>query len=249
MRGTPPQTDAGSPRHHRQQRGPRERLLQHKASYVQGPSGLPARSRGSESTVSDPTDGTDDADQDETTSRYSLAASNPAIGTPTPDGSSETSEDSLGDQAACEEALDVAPPRGTRRKHQRPERPAVSRARRTPRRSPAGAARISRMHSVTAHGKAHSPDDSAISTELATSKGARQHPSKSKSSARNDAADDLRHPLAAPLPAAPTALAVPAALKVRRPSPATPTHGGRSGSRSPSGTRGTITPSRGTAAA
>eukprot|EP00731_Ephydatia_muelleri_P033672 Em0035g9a len=40
------------------------------------------------------------------------------------------------------------------------------------------------MHSVTAHGKAHSPDDSAISTELATSKGARQHPSKSKSSAR-----------------------------------------------------------------
>ena len=78
----------------------------------------------------------------------------------------------------------MAPPRGTRRKHQRPERPAVSRARRTPRRSPAGAARISRMHSVTAHGKAHSPDDSAISTELATSKGARQHPSKSKSSAR-----------------------------------------------------------------
>eukprot|EP00731_Ephydatia_muelleri_P033695 Em0035g32a len=40
------------------------------------------------------------------------------------------------------------------------------------------------MHSVTAHEKAHSPDDSAISTELATSKGARQHPSKSKSSAR-----------------------------------------------------------------
>eukprot|EP00731_Ephydatia_muelleri_P001036 Em0001g1036a len=111
-----------------------ERLLQHKASYVQGPSGLPARSGGSESTVSDPTDGTDDADQDENTSRYSLAASNPAIGTPTPDGrSSETSEDSPGDQAACEEALDVAPPRGTRRKHQRPERPAVSRARRTPR--------------------------------------------------------------------------------------------------------------------
>ena len=40
------------------------------------------------------------------------------------------------------------------------------------------------MHSVTAHGKAHSSDDSAISTELATSKGARQHPSKSKSSTR-----------------------------------------------------------------
>eukprot|EP00731_Ephydatia_muelleri_P003035 Em0001g3035a len=42
----------------------------------------------------------------------------------------------------------------------------------------------SNRYSVTAHGKAHSPDDSAISTELATSKGARQHPSKSKSSAR-----------------------------------------------------------------
>ena len=158
-----------------------ERLLQHEASYVQGSSGLPARSGGSESTVSDSTDGTDDADQDETTSRYSLAASNLAIGTPTPDGSSETSEDSLGDQTACE---DVAPPHGTRRKHQRPQRPAVSRARRTLHCSPAGAARISRMHSVTAHGKAHSPDDSAISTEPATSKGARQHPSKSKSPAR-----------------------------------------------------------------
>ena len=120
-----------------------ERLLQHKASYVQGSSGLPSWSGGSESTVSDPTDGTDDADQDETTSRYSLAASNPAIGMPTPDGSSEMSEDSLGDQAACEEALDVAPPLGTRRRHQRPERPAVSRAWRTLRRSPAGAARIS----------------------------------------------------------------------------------------------------------
>ena len=210
-----------------------ERLLQHEASYVQGSSGLPARSGGSESTVSDSTDGTDDADQDETTSRYSLAASNLAIGTPTPDGSSETSEDSLGDQTACE---DVAPPRGTRRKHQRPQRPAVSRARRTLHCSPAGAARICRMHSVTAHGKAHSPDDSAISTEPATSKGARQHPSKSKSPARKRRRRRSMSSASSSLP------------EVRRPSPATLTHGGRSGSLSPSGTRGTITRSRGTAA-
>ena len=182
MRGTPPQTDAGSPRHHRQQSGPRGATSPARGKLRTRIVWSPREVRRSESTVSDSTDGTDDADQDETTSRYSLAASNLAIGTPTPDGSSETSEDSLGDQTACE---DVAPPHGTRRKHQRPQRPAVSRARRTLHCSPAaGAARISRMHSVTAHGKAHSPDDSAISTEPATSKGARQHPSKSKSPAR-----------------------------------------------------------------
>ena len=154
MRGTPPQTDAGSPRHHRQQSGPRGATS-------------PARGKLRTRIVWSPREvrrfridrlrlhgryGRCGSGRDH--QRYSLAASNLAIGTPTPDGSSETSEDSLGDQTACE---DVAPPRGTRRKHQRPQRPAVSRARRTLHCSPAGAARISRMHSVTAHGKAHSP--------------------------------------------------------------------------------------------
>ena len=91
-----------------------ERLLQHKASYVQGPSGLLALSGGSKSTSYDATDDAD-ADQDETTSRYSLAASGPAIGTPTLDDSGETSEGSLGDQPAGEETAEVVPPRSTRR--------------------------------------------------------------------------------------------------------------------------------------
>ena len=213
-----------------------ERLLQHEARYVQGSSGLPTRSGGSESTVSDSTDDTDDADQDETTSRYSLTASNQR--------SSETSEDSLCNQAACE-ALDVAPPRSTRRKHQRPERPAVSQARRTLRCSAAGAARISQMHSITAHGKAHSPDDSAISSERATSKGARQHPSKSKSSARKRR---RRRSTSSASSSTSSSFDSSSSSGSSSPSPATPMHGGRSGSRSPSGTRGTITPSRGTVA-
>ena len=94
-----------------------ERLLLHEASYVQGPSGLPAMSGGSKSTSYDATDDTDDADadQDETTSRYLLAASGPAIGTSTLDDSGETSEGSLGDQPAGEETAEVVPPRSTRR--------------------------------------------------------------------------------------------------------------------------------------
>ena len=92
-------------------------------------------------------------------SRYLLAALGPVISTPTPDGSSETSEDSLGDQAVCEEALDVAPPRVTRRQHQRPEQPAVSRAWRTLCCSPEDAARNK------PNAQCHGPRESALSRQ------------------------------------------------------------------------------------
>ena len=87
-----------------------ERLLQHEASYVQGTSGLSAMSRGcADPTPSDATDGTDDGEQDESTSLYLLAASGSAIAPPTPDGSSETSESSHDDQTASEETPDIVP--------------------------------------------------------------------------------------------------------------------------------------------